>query len=127
MEYKIKKKLNISFDDALENVKENLKKEGFGVLTEIDVKSTLKEKLGVDFISYKILGVCNPNFAYKALKSELEIGLLLPCNVVVYEQEDGVYVSLINPKVAMGFIESEVLDEISKEVESKFQKVIDNM
>ena len=95
MEYGYTKKLNIPFDEAIKRVTEELAQEGFGILTEINVKDTLKKKLDVDFDNYVILGACNPPFAYKVLQSEHEIGLLLPCNVVVYEKQEEVFASSI--------------------------------
>lgn len=122
MEYGIKKELNCSYEGAIEKVKE-----GFGVLSEIDVKSTLKKKLNVDFDNYIILGACNPNFAYNALKNERDIGLLLPCNVIVYEKENKIYVNAIDPAVAMGIVENSQLDTIAKEVREKLVNVIYNI
>ncbi|MEJ2568742.1 MAG: DUF302 domain-containing protein, partial [candidate division WOR-3 bacterium] len=107
--------------------KEELKKEGFGILTEIDVKETLKKKLNVDFNKYVILGACNPPFAYKSLQAELDIGLMLPCNVIVYEKENRIFVSAILPTVAMSMIENENLREIAEQVEEKLRKVIDSI
>ena len=100
--YGFSKKVNYGFDEAIERVTEELKKEGFGILSEIDVKATLKKKMDIDFPNYKILGACNPPLAHKALSAEPEIGLLLPCNVIVYENNNEVSVSaidaiLINP------------------------------
>jgi uncharacterized protein (DUF302 family) len=127
MEYGYKTKLNIPFTNAVEKTKNELAKEGFGVLTEIDVKKTLKQKLGVDFESYIILGACNPPFAHKSLLAEKEIGLLLPCNVIVYEDKGNVYVSAIVPSVAMNMVKNDELGEIAKEIEDKLKKVINNL
>jgi len=91
MEYRYKRKVGMSFDDALKRLREELPKEGFGVLTEIDVKATLKKKLDVDFDNYIILGTCNPPFAYQALQTEKDIGLLLPCNIIIYEDAGETY------------------------------------
>ncbi|HWP83125.1 MAG TPA: DUF302 domain-containing protein, partial [Bacteroidota bacterium] len=100
--YAFKTTVNLSLEEAVEKVTEELKKEGFGVLTEIDVKETLKKKLEVDFRKYKILGACNPSNAYKALQAERDIGLMLPCNVIVYESESGeTVVAAIDPVAAM--------------------------
>ena len=99
--YGYKKKVLVSFEKAVERTREELQKEGFGVLTEIDVRATLKKKLDIDYDNYIILGACNPPFAYQALQVEKDIGLLLPCNVIVYEQEGEVFVSAIVPTVAM--------------------------
>jgi uncharacterized protein (DUF302 family) len=125
--YSYKKEVNLTFEKAVEKTKDELRTEGFGILTEIDVKATLKEKLDVDFDSYIILGACNPPNAYKALQAEREIGLMLPCNVIVYEAGRKTFVSAILPSVAMGMIENETLANIAKEIEVKLKKVIDNI
>jgi uncharacterized protein (DUF302 family) len=125
--YGYKKQVNTSFDEAVSKARDELKKEGFGILTEIDVKATLKKKLDVDYDSYIILGACNPPFAHKALKAEKDIGLLLPCNVVVYEGNGKVFVSAILPTVAMAMVDNPGLKEIAKDVEAKLKKVIDNI
>jgi uncharacterized protein (DUF302 family) len=120
--------VNISFDDALEKVTEELQKEGFGVLTEIDVKKTLKEKLDVDVSKYKILGACNPRYAHQALSAEPGVGLLLPCNVVVYESDDGsTNVAAINAEAMLGVVGRDDIEPIAKEVNSRLKRVIDNM
>lgn len=117
-----------SFEQAVELVTEELKKEGFGILTEIDVKDTLKKKIDVDFKKYKILGACNPHFAYKALSHEDKIGVFLPCNVVVEEHENGeVEVSSVDPIASMMSVKNEDLGDIAKEVQYKLRKVIDNL
>ena len=117
-----------SFDDAIELVTAELKNEGFGILTEIDVKETLKKKIDVDFKKYKILGACNPHFAHKALTSEDKIGVLLPCNVIVEEHEDGeVEVSVVDPIASMGAVENEALGSLALEVQQKLLKVIENL
>ena len=117
----------MSFDDALKRLREELPKEGFGVLTEIDVKETLKKKLDVEFDRYIILGTCNPPFAYRALQEERDIGLLLPCNIIVYEDTGETYISAIVPTVAMSMVDNEELGGIAVQVEAKLQKVIDNI
>jgi uncharacterized protein (DUF302 family) len=117
-----------SFDDAIELVTAELKNEGFGILTEIDVKETLKKKIDVDFKKYKILGACNPHFAHKALTSEDKIGVLLPCNVIVEEHENGeVEVSVVDPIASMGAVENEALGSLALEVQQKLLKVIKNL
>jgi uncharacterized protein (DUF302 family) len=117
-----------SFDEAIETVTALLKEEGFGVLTEIDVKDTLKKKLDVDFKKYRILGACNPQFAHKALTSEDKIGVMLPCNVIVEEHEDGqVEVSAVDPVASMQAVENDELHPIADEVRSRLQKVIDQL
>ena len=125
MSYGYKKKVNLSYAQAVERTKDELKKEGFGVLTEIDVKTTLKKKLDVDYENYVILGACNPPFAYQALQVERDIGLLLPCNVIVYEDDGATWVSAIVPTVAMSMVENEELGSIAVEVEQKLEKVVD--
>lgn len=128
MSYHNSKIVNINFDDAITKVTEELKKEGFGVLTEIDVKETLKKKLDVDFRKYKILGACNPPFAYKALQAEETLGVLLPCNVVVQEKEDNtVQVSFINPLESMKNVGNKALEEIAGDVSDKLGKVLSNI
>ncbi|HDY74984.1 MAG TPA: DUF302 domain-containing protein [Candidatus Marinimicrobia bacterium] len=115
MSYHFSKTVDMSFDEAIENVTEELKKEGFGILTEIDVKATLKKKLDVDFRNYRILGACNPPFAYKALLAEEKIGTMLPCNVVVQEYDDGrVEVSAVDPIASMQAIENPDLGQVAK-------------
>jgi len=117
-----------SFDEAIERVTDELKKEGFGVLTEIDVKETLKKKLDVDFRRYRILGACNPSFAYKALQAEGKIGVMLPCNVVVEEHETGeVEVSAVDPTASMQAISNKELGDIAMEIKSKLQIVVDKL
>ena len=123
----IKDRLMLPYEEALTKTKKELGKEGFGVLTEIDVKATLKKKRGVDFDNYVILGACNPPFAYQALQTEKDIGLLLPCNVIVYETDGKVYVSAIVPTVAMNMVENPGLENITVEVEKKLKKVIDSI
>ena len=125
MKYYIEKTLNADFETAILNVKEALKKEGFGVLSEIDIQEKLNEKLDVDFRKYTILGACNPPFALKALKAEDKIGTMLPCNVIVEEHEDGtVEVSAVNPMASMQAVENSSLGNIAGEVKSKLEKVI---
>ncbi|RMF54622.1 DUF302 domain-containing protein [Candidatus Woesearchaeota archaeon] len=125
--YGYKKQVNLAYEKAVEKIKEELKKEGFGVLTEIDVKATLKKKLGVDFDNYIILGACNPPSAYKALQAEHDIGLMLPCNVIVYDKDGKTFASAVLPTAAMGMIENEKLSSIAQEVEEKLKRVIDAM
>ncbi|OIO81420.1 hypothetical protein AUJ84_01100 [Candidatus Pacearchaeota archaeon CG1_02_32_132] len=127
MGYGYTKEINLGFEEAEARVRKELQKEGFGVLTEIDVKTTLKNKLDVDYKNYKILGACNPPFAYKALQAEKEIGLLLPCNVIIYKDKDKVFVSAINPAEAMGMVNNPELKEIAGEVGEKLKRVIDNL
>ncbi len=128
MNYYFAKEVELTFEEALVRVTDELKQEGFGVLTEIDVKATIKKKLDKDFRNYRILGSCNPPFAYQALLSEPHIGLMLPCNVVVQEGENGkTLVSAIDPVASMQAVENETLGEIAEEVRVKLQKVIENI
>jgi uncharacterized protein (DUF302 family) len=128
MEYYFSKTIVGSFDNAIQKVTEVLKAEGFGILTEIDIKATLKKKLDVDFYNYKILGACNPPFAYKALLAENKIGTMLPCNVIVQEKEAGqVEVSAVDPVASMQAVENEELAGIAKEIRNKLRKIIDNL
>lgn len=129
MSYYFNKTLKgISFEDAIEKVTERLKNEGFGILTEIDVKETLKKKIDVDFKKYKILGACNPQFAHKALQSEDKIGVFLPCNVIVEEQEDGsVEISAVDPVASMMSVENDNLSPIATEVQSRLKGVIEEL
>jgi uncharacterized protein (DUF302 family) len=128
MEYYFSKTINSSFENAVQKVTDALKSEGFGILTEIDIKATLKKKLDVDFYNYKILGACNPPFAYKALLAEDKIGTMLPCNVIVQEKVQGqVEVSAVDPAASMLAIENKDLHIIAFEVRSKLQKVIDQL
>jgi uncharacterized protein (DUF302 family) len=127
MSYHFSKRFhNLSFDDAIVRVTEELKKEGFGVLTQIDVKETLKTKIDVDFRKYRILGACNPSLAHKALRTEDKIGVFLPCNVVVQEHENGeVEVSAVDPVSSMASVGSKDLECIAEEVQKKLMRVIE--
>lgn len=118
----------VTFDEAIQKVTTELQKEGFGVLTEIDVKATLKKKLDVDFRNYKILGACNPPFAYKALSMEDNIGVLMPCNVVVHEKEDGIVsISAVNPMESMQAVGNAELAAVAGEISAKLKRVIENL
>ena len=128
MSYYFSKTMTLSFEDAVAKVTEDLKKSGFGIITEIDVKETLKKKLNVDFRKYKILGSCNPPYAYKALQAEDKIGLMLPCNVIVQELPGGkVEVAAIDPVASMAAVDNHDLREIGVEVRAKLKAVIDNL
>lgn len=125
MNYYFNKTLKEDFDSVIEKVTEELKKEGFGILTEIDVRETLKKKLDVDFKKYRILGACNPPFAHKALEAEDKIGTMLPCNVIVQEISKGVVeVAAVNPMASMQAVENEKLMKIAQEITSKLENVI---
>jgi uncharacterized protein (DUF302 family) len=116
-------RLNVSYDEAVQRATAALKEEGFGVLTTIDVKETLKQKLNADFRRYVILGACNPSLAHRALNADLDVGLLLPCNVIVYEQDGGAVVSLVDPLVILGVITNSALEPIANEARDKLQRV----
>lgn len=126
--YSFSKKVDMSFDETVEKMKAALKKEGFGVLTEIDVKKTVKEKLDKDFNKYLILGACNPNFAFEALKKETELGLLLPCNVIVYQNDEGdTIAAAIDASKALGITHNEQLEPIADEVSDRLERVISKL
>lgn len=125
MQYGNSKKVEMPYEKAVERITEELKKEGFGVLTEIDVTETLKKKLNADFKKYKILGACNPPIAYKALQAEEELGLLLPCNVIVYEKDAGSVVSVFNPMIMTGLVENKDIASIATEVNEKLKRALD--
>jgi uncharacterized protein (DUF302 family) len=124
MQYGFSKTVDLPFEQAIDKVTEELKKEGFGVLTTIDVKETLKKKIDVDFKKYTILGACNPPIAHKALQEEEELGLLLPCNVVVYEKDDKTRVSIFDPMVMTWIIENDNMKPIATEVQERLQRVL---
>lgn len=129
LSYGFEKKLErASFDDVVGQVTESLKQEGFGVLTEIDVQETLKKKLGVDFRRYVILGACNPSLALQALEAESQIGLLLPCNVVVQETpEGGVVVSIADPKVMFTLVDNPAVESVAQEAEERLRRVMQSL
>ena len=128
MSYYFSKVMDISFDKAIKRTTEELQKEGFGILTEIDVKATMKKKLDVDYPNYKILGSCNAPFAHKALQAEPLIGTMLPCNVIVRETKDGqVEVAAVDPIASMQAIQNPSLGEIANEIQKKLRKVIDSL
>jgi len=128
MSYYFNKMVKGNFDEVIIKVTDELKKEGFGILTEIDVKETLKKKLDVDFKKYKILGACNPPFAYEALKAEDKIGAMLPCNVIVIEQAPGqIEVAAVDPIASMQAVSNQNLGKVATEVQSKLRKVVNNL
>ncbi len=128
MSYYFSKTLEISFDEALMKVTEELKKEGFGILTEIDVKETMKKKMDVDFRKYKILGACNPPLAHKAIQTEDKIGTMLPCNVIVQELSEGkIEVAAIDPVASMQAVENPKLRDVADQVRVKLKRVIDSL
>ena len=126
--YAIRKTLNIPYQEAIDQVTKRLKEQGFGVLTKIDVKETLKKKVDKDFRKYVILGACNPDLAYRALTAERDIGVLLPCNVVVYENDEGTAtVAAMDPEPAMNLVHNERLDEIAAEVRARLEKALQQL
>lgn len=128
MSYCFSKKVAMSFDEAVLSVTEKLKKEGFGILSEIDVTATLKKKLNVDFRNYRILGACNPPFAYRALLAEPTIGTMLPCNVIVQELDDGkIEVAAVDPLASMQAVQNRELQSIAEEIQLKLKKVIEQL
>ncbi|MGB2763000.1 MAG: DUF302 domain-containing protein [Candidatus Aminicenantaceae bacterium] len=128
MSYYFSKKIRGTFENVIEKVTASLKSEGFGVLTEIDVKETLKKKLDVDFHKYRILGACNPPFAYKALQAEDKIGIMLPCNVIVQEKVEGeVEVAAIDPVASMKAVDNPDLLNIAKQVQEKLKRVVESL
>ena len=128
MSYYFTKQTSLGYEEALAKVQGELKKEGFGVITEIDVKETLKKKINVDFRRYKILGACNPSFAHQALQVESHIGVMLPCNVIVQEQADGhTEVSAINPLESMKVVANPKLEQIGSQVAAKLRAIVDRI
>jgi uncharacterized protein (DUF302 family) len=128
MSYHFTKIVDYTFDETIEKVTEELKKDGFGILTEIDVQATFKKKLDIDFRKYRILGACNPNFAHKAINAEPMIGTMLPCNVLVQETEDGkVQISGVDPVASMAAIENATLGEVATTVQGLMKAVIERV
>lgn len=126
MAYYFMKKCQMTFPEALEKTIAELKKEGFGILTDIDVQATLKSKLGVEFYPYRILGACNPSFAHRALLLEDKVGTMLPCNVIVQEKVPGeIEVSAVNPDASMQSVQNSELEAISREIRLKLQRVLE--
>ncbi len=127
MDYGYKKEVNLGLEEAVEKITEELKKQGFGILSTIDMKETLKNKLDVDIDEYKILEACNPPNAYKAIQTEQDVGLMLPCNVIVYKKDNKVFISAILPTVIMGTINNKNLQTIAENIENKLKKAIDGV
>jgi uncharacterized protein (DUF302 family) len=119
--------MTLGYEEAIAKVKEALKSEGFGVLTEIDVRKTLKEKLNRDFPKYIILGACNPPLAHQVLQAEPEVGVFLPCNVLVYEQGGKTVISAMDPEAIMVMVRNEKVGEVAKQVRQKMEKVLDSL
>jgi uncharacterized protein (DUF302 family) len=128
MKYYFNKTVKGTFEEVIDKATQGLKEEGFGVLTEIDVTATLKEKLAIDFKKYRILGACSPPDAYKALLAEDKIGTMLPCNVIVQEIEEGVFeVAAVNPMASMQAVENEKLSKVAEEITDKLEKIINKL
>jgi uncharacterized protein (DUF302 family) len=125
MNYELSKKVSLSFEQAINKVTEELKKEGFGVLTTIDIQATLKNKIGADIPKYSILGACNPHFAHQTILTEQEIGLLLPCNVIVYEKDASIHVSIFDPMVMEKIIDNPAMQPVAEGVYQKLRRVFD--
>jgi uncharacterized protein (DUF302 family) len=125
--YAYKKQVNGTYEDAVTRTRTELKKEGFGVITEIDVQKTVKEKLGKECEKYVILGACNPPFAYQAIMAERDIGLFMPCNVVVYEHQGKVFLASVKPTQAMSMTGNKSLEPLAEQVEAKLKKVVDSV
>ncbi|WP_137285857.1 DUF302 domain-containing protein [Halorussus salinisoli] len=127
MEYTMRKRIDDDFESVVEKTMSALEDEGFGVLCDIDVQATFAEKLNEEFRKYRILGACNPQLAFEGLEDEIELGALLPCNVIVYETDDGVTVSAVDPEQLVGITDNPELDSISEEVADRFERVLDEL
>lgn len=128
MPFNLSKKTSQSFNETIDKVRDELQKEGFGIITEIDMRDKFKEKLDIEFRNYKILGACNPAIAYKAIQQEDKIGIMLPCNILIQEHENGkVEVSAINPLETIGLLNNKQLQSLAAEVSNKLKKVIEHI
>ena len=127
MNYGFSKSVRMGYEETIEKVREELIKEGFGVLTSIDVKETMKNKINVDFKKYIILGACNPSLAHKALEADEELGLLLPCNIIVYEKENNTVVSVFNPLLMTEIMNKKELHSIAEQVKIKLERVLESV
>ena len=125
--YGLTRQLSVPYDEAVVRVKAALKEEGFGVLTEIDVQDTLRQKLGKEFRRYDIIGACNPSLALRALEAELQVGLLLPCNVVVYEDGASTTVAAFDPEAAMGLAHNPALEDVAKEAKARLKRALERL
>jgi uncharacterized protein (DUF302 family) len=125
--YGFSRRVRLAYEEAVARTKDALKSEGFGVLTEIDVRRTLREKLNAEFRKYVIIGACNPPLAQRALQSELEIGLLLPCNVIVYEEDGGSVIAAFDPEAALGLAENPALSEVAGEAKARLQRALESV
>jgi uncharacterized protein (DUF302 family) len=127
MDYTMQKRVDADFDATVERTIDALEDEGFGVLCDIDVRATFAEKLDEEFRQYRILGACNPQLAFEGLADEIELGALLPCNVIVYETDEGVTVSAVDPERLVGITDNDDLDSISEDVGERFERVLDTL
>ncbi len=127
MSYYFTKTIDATMDEALEKVSESLKTEGFGVVTDFNLSAAFKNKLDIDYKPYRILGVCNPPFAKKTLELDDKIGVLLPCNVVLQQQEEGIEVSAIDPVAALSTVNNKTIEEIAREIQGKLKRVIESL
>ncbi|MFQ5494621.1 MAG: DUF302 domain-containing protein [Phycisphaerae bacterium] len=125
--YGLSRQIAVPYDEAIPRVKEALKESGFGVLTEIDVKDTIRQKLGKEFRRYDIIGACNPGLAHRALEAEIQVGLLLPCNVVVYEEGEGSTVAAFDPEAAMGLAGNPALEDVAREAKSRLREALERL
>lgn len=126
-EYAFRSKLELSYEEALEKIGDALKTEGFGILTSVDMQATLREKLGAEFRKYSILGVCNPSLAQRALNQDLEAGLVLPCTIVIYEEDGGASISIADPMAAVDLLGNPLLRPIAEEAHAKLKRVLEVM
>ena len=126
-EYAFRSKLELSYKKALEKIGDALKTEGFGILTSVDMQATLREKLGAEFRKYSILGVCNPSLAQRALNQDLEAGLVLPCTIVIYEEDGGASISIVDPMAAVDLLGNPLLRPIAEEAHAKLKRVLEVM
>jgi uncharacterized protein (DUF302 family) len=122
-----KRQVNLNYEQAVSRVREALSKEGFGVLTEVDVKATLKKKLNADFDDYIILGACNPPFAYQALQTTRDAGLMMPCNLIVYTEMGKTFIACVTPTALMDLFQNEALKPVAEKIEQKLKKVVDGI
>jgi len=127
MSYSYSKTVGLDFDSAVRRVGEVLKDHGFGILTQVDVQATLRDKLGIEFDKYIILGICNPQLAYQALQAEYQVGLFLPCGLIVYQKDNQVSVAVLRPTTALSVVDNPTLNEIAKQAEVKLKAVIDKV
>ena len=125
--YGYKKEVNLPYDKAVAKAREEMSKEGFGVLTEVDVKATLKKKLNVDYDDYIILGACNPPFAYQALQIKKDVGLMMPCNIIVYADKGKTFVVAAMPTVLMNLVQDDRLKPVAEQIEAKLKKIVDSV